>query len=417
MGKYGFGDDNTLELYIQPPGFEQRTDSVPLADLTINGVAPSSKADALTKLEAVFPDAGGSAEPTQITLSPLQSGLKDRTTADGEYLITDSVNTGIVVTVVEGKINQQALLPDGTVAEGWIEIGDPTSLAGTFTPTINGVAVASAPIAWQGTDIVSPMSAADIAIATAAACDNPLYTYLAVNKFESARVYFSSLLSNALASNGYAIAITTDSGDALPIVTQQNFTGGTSFNKSVNYDVNTDTVPPITNERKYAFLITTPSTDYITSGELVIGRKYQINFIEGGPLDDFTNVGAPDNNEGTQFIATGTTPADWSHSTPIHAMGVPEVIVLKNEFAADVAWSRANSGEFEGYSSSPIFTENKTSNTSGISGIFESSAPIYNFECRAISQNSCKLQTCRISDGQLTDGALNKKYIEITVYP
>lgn len=44
----------------------------------------------------------------------------------------------------------------------------------------------------------------------------------------------------------------------------------------------------------------------ISSGPLTIGVTYQI--ISQGANDDFTNVGAPNNNLGTYFVATGTTP-------------------------------------------------------------------------------------------------------------
>jgi len=43
---------------------------------------------------------------------------------------------------------------------------------------------------------------------------------------------------------------------------------------------------------------------------LVIGRAYYIEQTSGG--DDFTNVGAASNSHGTWFIATGTTPTQWT---------------------------------------------------------------------------------------------------------
>lgn len=50
-----------------------------------------------------------------------------------------------------------------------------------------------------------------------------------------------------------------------------------------------------------------------TSGSLVIGGLYNIPFLELG--DNFTNVGYVSNS--SLFIATGTTPTNWSNSTSV----------------------------------------------------------------------------------------------------
>jgi len=52
-----------------------------------------------------------------------------------------------------------------------------------------------------------------------------------------------------------------------------------------------------------------PETLGISSGVLIIGQGYTINRVSSGM--NFTNVGAPNNNQGTYFVATGTTPASW----------------------------------------------------------------------------------------------------------
>lgn len=65
---------------------------------------------------------------------------------------------------------------------------------------------------------------------------------------------------------------------------------------------------------------------------LVIGVTYKI-VDNDGDTADFTNVGAPNNNSGTYFVATGTTPTSWgvnllgqlSYNT-----GAPTVVVLEN---------------------------------------------------------------------------------------
>jgi hypothetical protein len=70
----------------------------------------------------------------------------------------------------------------------------------------------------------------------------------------------------------------------------------------------------------------------INSGELTIGVTYYINNNISG---DFINVGAPNNNNGTYFIATGTTPNTWGISivggdTLTYVPDAPVVTVLEN---------------------------------------------------------------------------------------
>jgi hypothetical protein len=57
----------------------------------------------------------------------------------------------------------------------------------------------------------------------------------------------------------------------------------------------------------------------ITSGTLVFGKRYRINTYVSD--DDFTNVGASSNASGVEFIATGTTPTHWGHSSSLVAVG------------------------------------------------------------------------------------------------
>jgi hypothetical protein len=73
--------------------------------------------------------------------------------------------------------------------------------------------------------------------------------------------------------------------------------------------------------------------NYTNLEPLVIGQTYHINsnvpVSEGGT--DFTNVGAPNNNIDTYFIATGTTPI-WGidDGSVDYNEGAPTVIVLEN---------------------------------------------------------------------------------------
>lgn len=65
------------------------------------------------------------------------------------------------------------------------------------------------------------------------------------------------------------------------------------------------------------------------SGPLTIGVTYNISQLNG--QDDFTNVGTPINEINVIFVATGTTPNNWSsESILLYDTGVPTVKVLEN---------------------------------------------------------------------------------------
>jgi hypothetical protein len=72
----------------------------------------------------------------------------------------------------------------------------------------------------------------------------------------------------------------------------------------------------------------------INIGTLTIGVTYFIDEVFENSGADFFNVGAPNNNVGTFFIATGTTPNSWgelgSETTLIYNQGAPVVTVLEN---------------------------------------------------------------------------------------
>ena len=71
--------------------------------------------------------------------------------------------------------------------------------------------------------------------------------------------------------------------------------------------------------------------DSISAGTLTVGVTYRINQDSTGM--DFTNVGAPNNNIGTAFVATGITPNSWGAGatyTLAYNAGAPVVTVLEN---------------------------------------------------------------------------------------
>lgn len=109
----------------------------------------------------------------------------------------------------------------------------------------------------------------------------------------------------------------------------------------------------------YTALLTQNGTDNyqsISSGPLTIGVTYQI--ISEGANDDFTNVGAPNNNVGTSFVATGTTPNYFVDGELEYNTGAPVVTVLENTIG-NIWFTYGSIGQYRVYSNG-LFIEDKT---------------------------------------------------------
>ena len=73
-----------------------------------------------------------------------------------------------------------------------------------------------------------------------------------------------------------------------------------------------------------------PYTVTSINGDLIIGVTYKIEDQDGSGFD-FTNVGAPNNNFETYFVATGTTPNSWGSGGVLRINGgAPVATVLEN---------------------------------------------------------------------------------------
>jgi len=103
------------------------------------------------------------------------------------------------------------------------------------------------------------------------------------------------------------------------------------------------------------------------SGILTIGVTYQ--FANPSIGIDFSNVGAPNNNVGTYFIATGTTPNSWGEAEGLgdtlvtYDLGAPTATVLENTIG-NVWFTYGGVGQYFA-NSSGLFTINKTFFVSG----------------------------------------------------
>jgi hypothetical protein len=139
----------------------------------------------------------------------------------------------------------------------------------------------------------------------------------------------------------------------------------------------------------------------ISSGVLTIGLTYQI--VHDGPIPgDFTNVGAPNNNDDTFFIATGTTPNSWGNYNLRYNTGAPVVTVLENTIG-NVWFTYQALGEYR-INSDNLFTIDKTY----FQIVVMSNAPTFLI-------NNLTLDFIELipTDG---DGSLNNTPIEIRVY-
>lgn len=99
---------------------------------------------------------------------------------------------------------------------------------------------------------------------------------------------------------------------------------------------------------------------YANDEILTIGRTYTITNTDGGTVD-FTNVGAPNNNLNTSFIATGETANSWGITNGGQALyntGAPVATVLENTIG-NVWFGYIDVGNYS-VNSNGLFTLNKS---------------------------------------------------------
>ena len=159
----------------------------------------------------------------------------------------------------------------------------------------------------------------------------------------------------------------------------------------------------------YTALLTqngTSNTSDITSGNITIGVTY---WITGGSDGDFTNVGAPNNDADTYFMATGTTPNSWGTSGALRTnAGAPIVTVLENTIG-DVWFTYENTGRYYA-NSNALFTDNKTT---VFGGYYNGDTQVY---VNYIGNNSSSGIYIQTGDPADSNNYLNNTPIEIRVY-
>ena len=144
------------------------------------------------------------------------------------------------------------------------------------------------------------------------------------------------------------------------------------------------------------------------SGAVLKGRTYTIG---GSSSGDFSNVGAPSNNEGTSFIATATaTPNSYGGGSLSFNTGAPVATVLENTIG-NLWFTFQNNGEYFAESDG-LFIDNKTAT---FGGYYDADLEVgFRFGDQGYGSNSEVF--LRTSDGPPSNSILEETPIEIRVY-
>jgi hypothetical protein len=171
----------------------------------------------------------------------------------------------------------------------------------------------------------------------------------------------------------------------------------------------TDTIRPY---KVYTALLTQSGKgDPLTTsrGKLTVGVTYKLGTIKG--KDDFTNVGAPTNESGISFVATGTMPANWESETILdYNEGAPVVTVLENTIGN--IWFNYYKGGIYGVSSDGLFTEKTFMEVLNVTDINNNDSGNA-FIGLGLLENDSQLT---IQSVALTEGDMYNTPIEIRVY-
>jgi hypothetical protein len=191
-------------------------------------------------------------------------------------------------------------------------------------------------------------------------------------------------------------------------------TGSKVYNTTINafqyYNGSQWQTVGTTNYKVFTALLTQSGTDgTLENNDLNIGTAYKITDNQGLSGWDFTNVGAPNNNVGTVFTATGTTPNDWTNGYLI--FGMPVITVLENTLG-DVSSIPGVEGVYY-LKSANLFTINKTTILNG-SGFNLNTYETGLVETAFYDASTIQIQSYR--GGMLENDMLNKTTIEIRVY-
>jgi hypothetical protein len=150
----------------------------------------------------------------------------------------------------------------------------------------------------------------------------------------------------------------------------------------------------------------------LSSGAVTKGVTYR---IDGGSNGDFSNVGAPSNDDSTSFVAINDeVPNDYGTCVLLYNAGAPVVTVLENTIG-DIWWAYVNDGIYT-VNSNSMFTLNKTHAIVPSILVIDDIARIIRFDFTGVT-SYMSLLTNDFSDpgGGVNIGFINTS-IEIRVY-
>ena len=197
-------------------------------------------------------------------------------------------------------------------------------------------------------------------------------------------------------------------------VTGQTINGDVTINGALTVTGGTSIIP----YKVYTALLTQSggsTEDSISAGTLTIGVTYYINQESTGM--DFTNVGAPNNNLGTYFVATGTNPNSWgsgANYTLGYDAGAPVVTVLENTIG-NIWFIYESPGTYHLMSDDGLLIENKTFILWPGWSSDDGGASVYDIYMSRLSLNDISIKSYTDSH-TAQDNLIYSMSIEIRVY-
>lgn len=179
------------------------------------------------------------------------------------------------------------------------------------------------------------------------------------------------------------------------------------------------TIEDVKGYKVYTALLTQSggqNTDALEGGNLTIGVTYKIQGVGGGA--DFTNVGAPNNDIDTWFVATGTAPNSWGTGGSLsYDLGAPVVTVLENTIG-NIWFTYGGIGDYY-INSSSLFVPNKTAILFGgayYNGIIDTTVGYGQSFFNLNYPDSLGIGCIKTQGDERTDDVLFNTTIEIRVY-
>ena len=142
------------------------------------------------------------------------------------------------------------------------------------------------------------------------------------------------------------------------------------------------TVGELKGYKSYVAILSQKGDSFIqtlSSGNLNPGKTYEIIYNSTGM--DFTNVGAPNNNVGTFFVATGYLPKSWGvdegQEDILQANSAAPIVTVLENTIGDI-WFVYNNTGYYSVKSNELFTQGKTTVLFSPGSFIESPSDIYN---------------------------------------